>query len=289
MFERRKFIVHKFMSSLNRNMRNQKKPPLAVFCQDEVSKSIFIEGQYEAAELACVINHVLPNIPQKSLFLDIGANVGNHTAALAPFFDNVIAFEPNPRTALLLRANSMLFDNVESRTYGLSDQEATVKTSYDDYNVGGASVYSGDNNKNKAIFELKRLDDELTDDEMASVSLIKIDVEGHELEVLKGATRTLEESSPLILFEINKSEVKQGRNKTKDFLEQCGYSYFYYLKDNAPLVDLSTRLAKFISSLSVLLFSRKLRGKLKPSLLDGKLKNQKYSLIVASKTQLSET
>jgi FkbM family methyltransferase len=283
---RRKFFARQFTRALHQNFRKKGYPPLAIFSQDYVGTNIFLEGFYELHELECITKYILPKMTHKSAFLDIGANVGNHTAALAPFFEQVIAFEPNPRTSKLLEANAMLFSNVSVRSYGLSNEEGIIQTSYSDENVGGASVTSQSTNKNKVEFHLKRLDDQLPTEQRSSVSLIKLDVEGHEYEVLCGAVMTLKESSPLILFEINVGEIKHGSTKAKEFLYANGYTYFYHLKDVSPFANTAVRLSKLINALSVLFFGKKLRGKLIPHRVKGKLKNKTYPLILASKYEL---
>ena len=286
MLARRKFFARQFTRALHRNIRKKGYPPLAVFSQDYVGTSIFLEGFYELHELECITQYILPKLTNKSTFLDIGANVGNHTAALAPFFEQVIAFEPNPRTLKLLEANAMLFSNVSVRSYGLSNKEGIIQTSYSDENVGGASVTSQVTHKNKVEFHLKKLDDQLSEEQRSSVSLIKLDVEGHEYEVLCGAVTTLKESSPLVLFEINIGEIKHGSTKAKEFLNANGYTYFYHLKDISPFANTAVRLSKFINAFSVLFFGKKLRGKLIPHRVKGKLKNKNYSLVLASKEEL---
>ncbi len=286
LFERRKFFARQFTRALHKNFRKKGYPPLAVFSLDYVGTNIFLEGFYEFHELECITQRILPKVPNKSTFLDIGANVGNHTAALAPFFEQVIAFEPNLRTSKLLEANAMLFPNVIVHSYGLSNEECVIQTSYSDENVGGASVSSRDAHKNKVEFHLKRLDDQLSVEQRANVSLIKLDVEGHECAVLHGAVMTLKESSPLILFEINIGEIENGSTKAKEFLHANDYTYFYHLKDISPFANTSARLSKLTNALSVLFFGKKLRGKLIPKIVKGKLKNKSYPLMLASKDEL---
>ena len=286
MFARRKFFARQFTRALHQNFRKRGYPPLAVFSQDYVGTNIFLEGFYELHELECITEHILPKMTNKSIFLDIGANVGNHSAALAPFFEQVIAFEPNPRTSKLLEANAMLFSNVSVRSYGLSNEEGIIQTSYSDENVGGASITSRYTHKNKVEFHLKRLDDQLSAEQRSNVSLIKLDVEGHEYEVLCGAVMTLKESSPLILFEVNVGEIEHGSTKAKELLYDNGYTYFYDLKDVSPFANTVARLSKLINALSVLFFGKKLRGKLIPHRVKGKLNNKPYPLILASKDEL---
>ena len=97
---------------------------------------------------------------------------------------------------------------------------------------------------------------------------------------------TLKESSPLILFEINIGEIKNGSTKAKEFLKANNYNYFYHLKDISPFASTSARLSKLINALSVLFFGKKLRGKLIPHRIKGELKNKSYPLMLASKDEL---
>jgi len=284
--ERRKFFAQEFTKSLQRDHRQKGYPPLAIFSQDVVGTRIFLQGFFELQELQSIKEHILPQLEHKSIFLDIGANIGNHTAALGPYFEEVIAFEPNPRTAKLLEANAMLFSNVSVRPFGLSNKEESVQTSYQDHNVGAASVASGNKYKNKVEFHLKVLDEQLTTEQMSAVSLIKLDVEGHEYEALQGMVRTLKESSPLVLFEINETEIVDGTTKAKEFLYENGYTNFYSLEDLSPFATSAKRLSKLVNSISVLLLGRKLRGNLIPQKVYGKLQYKGYKMMVASKHSL---
>ena len=79
----------------------------AVFLGDFVSGQVIRHGYYERRELETLARSVFANSASKSTALDIGANIGNHAAFLSNHFGRVIAFEPNPMVACLLKANAM--------------------------------------------------------------------------------------------------------------------------------------------------------------------------------------
>lgn len=116
---------------------------------------------------------------------------------------------------------------------------------------------------------------------MSEISLIKLDVEGHEYEALLGMSRTLKESSPIVLFEINETEIVDGTTKAKELLYENGYSNFYSLEDVSPFATRAKRISKLLNAFSVLLFGKKLRGKLIPKRLDGTLQTKGYRMMVA--------
>jgi len=69
-------------------------------------------------------------------------------------------------------------------------------------------------------------------------------------------------------------------------LYENGYTNFYSLDDISPFATSAIRLSKLLNTFSVLLFGKKLRGRLIPRKVDGKLENKSYKMMVASKYSL---
>jgi len=61
--------------------------------------------------------------------------------------------------------------------------------------------------------------------------LIKIDVEGNELNVLKGMKGTIQKSSPIILFETQKKEIFNGTSAVINYLKSIEYNKFYSIEN----------------------------------------------------------
>ena len=159
--------------------------------------------------------------PNKGTALDIGANEGLFSHALSKHYDKVIAFEINPD----LSKNLKIFDipRLEVIEKGLSSKqgELTLYIPVQDGRelVGWASVEK--NNLPDAAKVIEKKVDVITLDSLhlTNVTFIKMDVEGHELEVLKGAEQTLRQNRPILLVEV----LEESRTAVFAFLASLGY------------------------------------------------------------------
>jgi len=205
---------------LNNNRRQ-----LVVLSFDQIAHSINIDGVYEKVELDTFFGWLtaLGLDTRQSIALDIGANIGNHSLYLSDYFKEVYSIEPNTRTFKILSLNAELVSNVKCFNYGLSEEARTASMNINPCNSGESSVTdvrgSGDNS-----VELKTLDTCFTG--MENLQLIKLDVEGHELQVLKGAEKTIKNNLPIILFEQHESDFSQGQSPVIALLRDYGYRKF---------------------------------------------------------------
>jgi FkbM family methyltransferase len=167
--------------------------------------------------------------------IDIGANVGFFTYALARRFRRVYAFEANDEvTGLITEFNA---PNVELIHCGLSDEARTARF-YIPVSGGVALSGWGSLNRNELpgaeqILEKQVKVAPLDDFKIGSVDFIKIDVEGHEIEVLHGASATIENSRPIVLIELKTEHVEEAdawfRNldykhcRLEDFIDATGH------------------------------------------------------------------
>jgi FkbM family methyltransferase len=171
----------------------------------------FTDADWEYAEWARSI------IQPGDTVLDVGANMGYITARLADYVGpagRVIAFEPVPDTYQMLEATVRglhLQDRVQTHRACVSDQAGDVEMAIPEYQNGGENLYeshiirSADADHPAGVRRILTpavsLDD-VVPDEM-KVRFIKIDVEGHELEVIRGAQRILTRWKPDLLIEIS--------------------------------------------------------------------------------------
>jgi hypothetical protein len=85
-----------------------------------------------------------------------------------------------------------------------------------------------------------------------NITLIKIDVEGHEVNVLKGAEKIINECKPLILFELNISAFKNGISEEIEILKKYGYKKFATIESSPRFFNIGSsrfkRIVNFIYS-----------------------------------------
>lgn len=164
-----------------------------------VERSLYFTGSYEAGTL----NFIEENLSKGGTFLDVGANIGLMSLVASKVVGDsghIISFEPHPVTADILRSNIQLnnIKNIEVVEKGIGNTNKITRI-HDrwDVNRGGATILESHDNDAGYPIELVRLDDVLTN---RKIDLIKIDVEGFELEVLKGAKKLLSAKNPPTLI-----------------------------------------------------------------------------------------
>lgn len=184
--------------------------------------------------------HLLKTLVRSdSVALDIGANIGCYSYALSRLCRRVEAFEPNPLVAEVLqsyRGRNICVHNVGlSSEAGSMDLHVPVVNGIPRYGSGSLSNRFGESEKCFTV-PVKRLDDF----EIADVSFAKIDVEGHEIEVLKGGETTIRRDMPTLLVEIEQRHHSGPIQEVFDLLQGWGYRGAFLDDGNErPLAEFS--------------------------------------------------
>ena len=194
-----------------------------------VDKKIFQDGVWEPKVTAKIYALLKPS----DTFFDIGANIGFFTLLAATRVGQggaVHAFEPlkklNQQIAASVKENGL--ENVVLHQVACGDSTGLAQINVFAHNIGKSSLY--DEKINDAAAEtvvVVRLDDYL--EVNVPVGLMKIDVEGYEYEVLKGAQKTIAKYKPTIIMEfaVNRLANITGDDQTAytilEFLKQEGY------------------------------------------------------------------
>ena len=225
----RQHIARRYLHALQKEMVKHY-PQLAFFNFDYVGRRIISEGFYEINYLESLAREVFPALKSKHICLDIGANIGNHSVFFADYFQRIYAYEPNLRPSKLLEVNALLKNNIKIFPFGLSNTTKKQKVFFTLTAIGSASVVHNRGGTEEAIFQLKCLDKVLTRGEINKISFMKIDAEGSEFNILKGAVNTIKTSKPVIVLEVLASDIENGTFAPKEFLEKLGYKFFYILQ-----------------------------------------------------------
>ena len=210
-----------------------------------MGSAIYWQGYYSKEELM-----LLGRILQRdSIFVDVGANNGYFTVFAAKRVPDgrVLSFEPVSSLFENLRHNIALnnFNNVDAFKLGLADgsrSELDIFSSANDSNFDAlATIYPDSHRSTRletiALSSLDKISDEL---KMSRIDVIKIDVEGAELDVLRGAHNILTQFQPLILIEVNKETYTSAGyaiTDVTDYLQGFNYS-FQIVGNNGSLSDI---------------------------------------------------
>jgi FkbM family methyltransferase len=161
--------------------------------------------------------------------LDIGAALGAYTWPLSRLCASCIAFEPNPDQARYLRRALGRRSRVEN--LALSDQDGEVELviplGHGDDQAGLATIAPGpwlDGKPVRRVNVAMRTLDSLS---LPAVGFIKLDVEGHELAVLRGARRLLARDRPTLLVELEERFGEGSIARLRDFVAPLAYRGLY--------------------------------------------------------------
>jgi FkbM family methyltransferase len=158
---------------------------------------------YEDELLAATLN-LLPASPQ--WIVDVGANLGNHALFWASYLPQAVvwAFEPHPDNFPLLALNTQAYKNVFLFNQALGKERTEVHLTVNKTNMG--KVGSAVHNTGEAPYTVPvmRLDELATAQAPPlPLTLMKLDVEGMEEDVLRGAAALIAQHKPILLIEAN--------------------------------------------------------------------------------------
>lgn len=211
---------------------------LAFSADNVISRSLRLYGEWAEHEL-----HVLrPFVAAGTVVVDIGANIGTHVLPFSHWVGagRVIAIEAQPTVCQVLSANCRRngrynVDVINAICAETSGRRVCYLNYNDEQNVGGISFSEvkargwrkllrwlpGFNDPRVVDVPVIALDDlSLTE----TVSLVKIDIEGMELDALRGAHATIARFRPAIFFEQNDAK---RLSDTYDYLAAAGYRMFW--------------------------------------------------------------
>ena len=184
-----------------------------VYTQDPtIGKSLIEYGEYMIQEVELIKQFT----NKKSFVLDVGANIGTHCIPLAPHVNKVVCFEPDKEIFEVLKKNCGETGqrNIVLNNMALSSSFSQVGTNF---NFGKTTLNDDGDIYCVDLDQIKGF---------PSVDFIKIDVEGMELEVVKGAVNTIGYYKPDLLIEMQ----NESNNKPMfELLQALGYRAYWFL------------------------------------------------------------
>jgi FkbM family methyltransferase len=211
---------------------------LTLPCDNVISKSLRIYGEWAEHELSIF----RPFISTGATVIDVGANIGTHTLPFSRWVENgrVMAIEAQPAICEILmlncRQNGCSNVNVVNAICGEKRRHVEFRPNYtSNENFGGVSFTDARSDTRLAVHRwLDRLKSSavtslpvITLDNLSrgqTVSFIKLDIEGMELDALRGGHELIIRCGPVIFFEQNSTA---DLSEIYDYLTGVGYQMFW--------------------------------------------------------------
>ena len=148
------------------------------------------------------------------LIIDVGAWCGTWTLSMRQFAKNIHCYEPNNLHYGCLARNISAYDNIESYNQALGNNDGYVKLTQESATQNTRVLLENGQTKINKLDSLG----------YNAIDLIKIDVEGLEMEVIKGAEKTLK-NVEYLMIELNGNSEKYGSSKRdiKEYLKSLGF------------------------------------------------------------------
>ena len=167
-------------------------------------------------------------------FVDIGANIGMitlHARSLVGASGQIDCIEPNPDCVAIIEGHLRLNDIANARVHAcaLSDSPGALDLNLTSAHTGTATLAKVEGAVRRIAVAVKVGDDVLAAASAAPVRLVKIDVEGFELHVLKGLRRTLTSDKPFVMTELIEEQLGKAGTSVREvtgLLFDLGYEAF---------------------------------------------------------------
>lgn len=226
------------LSALNlaRPIRVEVEPGISLLLDpvDFVDRAILTSGAWEDSLWEWIGSHLEPG----ATLVDVGAHIGTHSLRAAKKVGatgSVVAIEPNPLTAARLRDNIAASNLRNIRVYETACAESPgrlrlflggrVNTGVASLSIKNATA-SGGTGTDSFEVEVLPLDEIISRLAPTRVDVIKVDTEGAEVRVLRGARETLRKYRPVLVLEVTESLLKNMGSSVAELetlLHESGY------------------------------------------------------------------
>lgn len=187
---------------------------------DFVQYYIFMDGAYEIETLDFVASFI-----DRKVFFDVGAHIGNYSLSLHKRAKKIYAFEASATNMNYLKKNirANKIDNIKTIDKAVCNEDnKSIKIYLSPDASSNHSIYDKFKGKYENV-ETVTLDSFYKKNNIEEIDVIKIDVEGAEFAVIKGASEIFHKFTPLLIVEFSKASADAAGYDLSDL--------YYYLKD----------------------------------------------------------
>jgi FkbM family methyltransferase len=188
-------------------------------------------GAYEPQTVRFLKRRIRP----ATVVVDVGANIGYLSAIAAGLTSAaVFAFEPNAHCFQRLSQNLARFPHAKPIPLALGDAVGTLPL-YIDAEEHGFGSFSALEGRQSAVAQVTTLDSFCQKENVEAVGLVKIDVEGWELHVLRGAKGVIGRDRPIVIAEANEMCLRRAGSNVSElitFLTSLNYRIRFLDGDN---------------------------------------------------------
>ena len=179
----------------------------------------------------------LNQVKRQQTIIDLGANIGYFTTLFSHLvgkLGEVHAFEPLPENYRRLKANTALYSgNVILNNIGVDQATGTKQIFYNSNDLEKASILGDHGSYEKSLeIEVISVDQYVRQNKMQNVDFVKCDVEGNEMNALKGMQETLNRFQPKLSIEVTLTV--EERNLLLELLQKYGYENFQIIQKGYP-------------------------------------------------------
>jgi FkbM family methyltransferase len=227
------------MKTLNVKFLEIENRKLAILNNDVTNQTMKDENGYEKH----FVDFVNITLNKGDVAIDFGANIGYHTITMAWSVGNdgkVYSFEPQRIIFQQLNHNIFLngLDNVYTYNLAIGENESEVFINTEDYHQSKITNYGGTSiNTTKVGSLVRQIPMDIMN--LPKLNFIKLDVQGSELNILKGGKNTIEKYRPYMFMEVEEGQLNKFNLTSNDLIEytkNLGYlMYRILVKTNSPI------------------------------------------------------
>jgi len=183
-----------------------------------------ISGRWNEPETHLFLNSLIPQLSHSVTFIDVGANIGEMVIDVSRHSNlkKIVAFEPSSECCEVISKSLKLngFERFEVIQKLVGEVNDLVKFGISK-SIGGSSILSEESQESVTKTAMTTLDTALAN--ISGLSILLVDVEGYEPQVLKGAHQFIQKVKPLVIYEYNLVSKKYFNTQDMQTLLGDGY------------------------------------------------------------------